>query len=71
MSSRNIKMYRYTRGNYSVLVSVMEDEHVTFSQMQYPKDTPAETQSRMLDDAEREALKMHNNRVSKWLSTTK
>lgn len=72
MSSRNIKMYRFTRGEYSVLVSVVENEHVTFSQMKFPKTAPPETQARLLDDAEREALKLHNAKVEKkWLNSTK
>jgi hypothetical protein len=57
-----IKMYEYKRGEtYSCRVAIKEDGSAVFTNIKYPPDTPNEVIERLLDDAEREALKKENN----------
>jgi hypothetical protein len=65
--SRNIKIYRFSRGDFGCDVAVIEDEHTTFSNIKVPPNTDPEVEAKMIDDAEREALKLHGVGVArKW-----
>ncbi len=65
----NSTVYRFSRGaKYSCLVAVVNNgEHITFSDVVYPVNTPEDVVSRMLDDAEKEAIKAYNEEYeSRW-----
>jgi hypothetical protein len=57
----DIKMYRFSRGEkYSCQVTIINDSNVIFSKVVVPPKTPPEVQARLLEDAEKQAIKLHN-----------
>lgn len=56
-----IKVYRFSRGDkYSCDVTINEGT-VIFSNIVYPSNTTDEVKQKLLDDAEREAMKMYDD----------
>lgn len=60
MASKDIKIYRYNRGEkYQCQVRIVESL-VIFDKIVSPPSTPPEVIAKLMDDAEREALKLHS-----------
>lgn len=58
--AKDIKIYRYSRGEiYQCQVRIVEGL-VVFDKVVAPPSTTAEVLSKLMDDAEREALKLHS-----------
>lgn len=59
MVDTDIKIYEYKRGEkYKVLVRVVEGLCI-FEKITCPSDATVEVQEKLLEEAEREALKLH------------
>jgi hypothetical protein len=62
-NKEDIKMYKFSRGEkYSCQVSIINDTTVVFGKVVVPAMTPPDVQARLLDDAEKHALKLHNTK---------
>lgn len=70
MDGKDISIYIYNRGpDYSCKV-VIQNDHTTFRDMKYPVGTDPEIIHRLVDEAEREAMKLHAKKENKRWSNT-
>ena len=56
--SNKPRIFRYTRGEYSCDVSVVNEETLVFDNLKFPPETPSEVVEKLMDYAERQALKL-------------
>jgi len=60
MASKDVKIYKFSRGEkYQCQVRIVEGS-IIFEHVIYPVNAAPEVISKLLDDAEREALKLHS-----------
>lgn len=63
MDGKDIKIYRYMRGDtYSCLVTLINKEHVIHSEIKYPATASTKVIDKLMDDAERAALKKYEEK---------
>lgn len=60
MLKDNTVVYKFSRGDYSCHVAIVNGDSVIFSNIKYPDGTSDNVVERMLDEAEREVLKAFN-----------
>jgi hypothetical protein len=65
-----IKIYKFTRTNaklgktYSCHVSIVDNGHIVFSDINVPVGTPNDVVIRLMDNAETEVLKTYNKEIA-------
>jgi hypothetical protein len=66
----NIKIYKYSRTNkelgktYSCHVSIVDNGHIVFSDINVPTGTPNDVVIRLMDNAEIDVLKAYNKEMA-------
>lgn len=60
---RNIKVYHYKRGeDFQCHIRILEDGLVIFEKFKYPTNSSNELIEKLMDDAEKEALKLFDEK---------
>lgn len=65
------RVYRISRGDkYSCLVTIINGDTLLITEAVFPPDSPETIINTLLEDAEREALKMYGEETGKWSSSS-